>query len=177
MAAPMAGELIANILDYLGYEKSGSDVNANGVTIPHLVGKTPEEARTALNNLGLNVRLSGEGAVVTDWGGSNDHALGVKNGSTLEMPCPGDASIRELVKAVETGKITEADVDARLEELLELVFTTKAAVDAAPSKFDAAAHHALARQAAAQSIVLLKNQDSLLPLTKGETVAVIGDFA
>ncbi|MFQ9412569.1 MAG: PASTA domain-containing protein [Evtepia gabavorous] len=66
MAAPMAGELIANILDYLGYEKSGSDVNANGVTIPHLVGKTPEEARTALNNLGLNVRLSGEGAVVTD---------------------------------------------------------------------------------------------------------------
>ena len=118
-----------------------------------------------------------EGAVVTDWGGSNDHALGVKNGSTLEMPCPGDDSIRELVKAVETGKITEADVDARLEELLELVFTTKAAVDAAPSKFDAAAHHALARQAAAQSIVLLKNQDSLLPLTKGETVAVIGDFA
>ena len=83
-----------------------------------------------------------EGAVVTDWGGSNDHALGVKNGSTLEMPCPGDDSIRELVKAVETGKITEADVDARLEELLELVFTTKAAVDAAPSKFDAAAHHA-----------------------------------
>ena len=65
---------------------------------------------------------------------------------------------------METGKITEADVDARLEELLELVFTTKAAVDAAPSKFDAAAHHALARQAAAQSIVLLKNQDSLLPL-------------
>ena len=118
-----------------------------------------------------------EGAVVTDWGGSNDHALGVKNGSTLEMPCPGDDSIRELVKAVETGKITEADVDARLEELLELVFTTKAAVDAAPSKFDAAAHHALARQAAAQSIVLLKNQDSLLPLAKGETVAVIGDFA
>ena len=55
------------------------------------------------------------------------------------------------------------------EELLELVFTTKAAVHAAPSKFDAAAHHALARQAAAQSIVLLKNQDSLLPLAKGET--------
>ena len=29
-----------------------------------------------------------DGAVVTDWGGSNDHALGVKNGSTLEMPAP-----------------------------------------------------------------------------------------
>ena len=117
------------------------------------------------------------GAVVTDWGGSNDHALGVKNGSTLEMPAPGGDAVRELMKAVRTGKITEADVDARLEELLELVFTTKAAVDAAPGKFDADAHHALARRAAAQSIVLLKNENSLLPLAKGEKVAVIGDFA
>ncbi len=118
-----------------------------------------------------------EGAVVTDWGGSNDHALGVKNGSTLEMPAPGGDAIRELMKAVQTGKITEADVDARLEELLELVFTTKAAVDAAPGKFDADAHHALARRVAAQSIVLLKNENRLLPLVKGEKVAVIGDFA
>ena len=118
-----------------------------------------------------------DGAVVTDWGGSNDHALGVKNGSTLEMPAPGGDAVRELMKAVQTGKITEADVDARLEELLELVFTTKAAVDAAPGKFDADAHHALARRAAAQSIVLLKNETGLLPLAKGEKVAVIGDFA
>ena len=118
-----------------------------------------------------------EGAVVTDWGGSNDHALGVKNGSTLEMPAPGGDAVRELMKAVQTGKITEADVDARLEELLELVFTTKAAVDAAPGKFDADAHHALARRVAAQSIVLLKNESRLLPLIKGEKVAVIGDFA
>ena len=118
-----------------------------------------------------------DGAVVTDWGGSNDHALGVKNGSTLEMPAPGGDAVRELMKAVQTGKITEADVDARLEELLELVLTTKAAVDAAPGKFDADAHHALARRAAAQSIVLLKNENRLLPLAKGEKVAVIGDFA
>ena len=118
-----------------------------------------------------------EGAVVTDWGGSNAHALGVKTGSTLEMPAPGGDAIRELMKAVQTGKITEADVDARLEELLELVFTTKAAVDAAPGKFDADAHHALARRVAAQSIVLLKNENRLLPLVKGEKVAVIGDFA
>ncbi len=118
-----------------------------------------------------------DGAVVTDWGGSNDHALGVKNGSTLEMPAPGGDAVRELMKAVQTGKITEADVDARLDELLELVFTTKAAVDAAPGKFDADAHHTLARRAAAQSIVLLKNENSLLPLAKGEKVAVIGDFA
>ena len=118
-----------------------------------------------------------DGAVVTDWGGSNDHALGVKNGSTLEMPFPGDDSVRELMKAVQSGKITEADVDARLDELLELVLDTKAAVEKAPRTFDADAHHALARKAAAQSIVLLKNEGNLLPLKKGEKVAVIGDFA
>ena len=118
-----------------------------------------------------------DGAVVTDWGGSNDHALGVKNGSTLEMPCPGGDSIRELMKAVKDGKVAEADLDARLDELLELVLSTHAAVEKAPRTFDAAAHHALARRAAAESIVLLKNEDGILPLKAGEKLAVIGDFA
>ena len=118
-----------------------------------------------------------DGAVITDWGGSNDHALGVKNGSTLEMPAPGGDSVRELLAAVESGKITESDIDARLSELLPLVFDTKAALDAAPREFDAAAHHALARRAAAESLVLLKNEGSLLPLAAGTKVAVIGDFA
>ena len=118
-----------------------------------------------------------DGAVITDWGGSNDHALGVKNGSTLEMPAPGGDSVRELLAAVESGKISESDIDARLSELLPLVFDTKAALDAAPREFDAAAHHALACRAAEESLVLLKNEGSLLPLAAGSKVAVIGDFA
>lgn len=118
-----------------------------------------------------------DGAVITDWGGSNDHALGVKNGSTLEMPAPGGDSVRELLAAVESGKISESDIDARLSELLPLVFDTKAALDAAPREFDAAAYHALARRAAAESLVLLKNEGSLLPLAAGTKVAVLGDFA
>lgn len=118
-----------------------------------------------------------DGAVVTDWGGSNDHALGVKNGSTLEMPCPGGDSIRELMKAVRDGKISEADVDARLDEMLELVLSTHAAVEKAPRTFDTAAHHKLARRAAAESIVLLRNEGGILPLKPNEKLAVIGDFA
>ena len=118
-----------------------------------------------------------DGAVITDWGGSNDHALGVKNGSTLEMPAPGGDSVRELLAAVESGKIAESDIDARLSELLPLVFDTKAALDAAPREFDAAAHHALARRAAEESLVLLKNEGALLPLAAGTKVAVLGDFA
>ena len=117
------------------------------------------------------------GAVVTDWGGSNDHALGVKNGSTLEMPAPGLDSVRELVRAVQDGKISEVDVNARLEELLTLVDSTTAAVEKAPKTIDWDAHHALARKAAAESIVLLKNKGGLLPLDPAAKVAVIGDFA
>ena len=118
-----------------------------------------------------------DGAVVTDWGGSNDHALGVKNGSTLEMPAPGGDAVRELLAAVRSGKITEADVDARLDELLTLVLDTHAVVERHSRSFDADAHHALARRAAGESVVLLKNDDALLPLAEGTRVAVIGDFA
>ena len=117
------------------------------------------------------------GAVVTDWGGSNDHALGVKNGSTLEMPAPGGDAVRELLAAVQSGKITEADVDARLDEQLTLVLDTSAAVQKHSRSFDADAHHALARRAAAESAVLLKNDGGILPLAAGARVAVIGDFA
>ena len=116
------------------------------------------------------------GAVVTDWGGSNDHALGVKNGSTLEMPAPGGDAVRELLAAVQSGKITEADVDARLDELLTLVFDTSAAVQKHSRSFDADAHHALARRAAAESTVLLQN-DGILPLAADTKVAILGDFA
>ena len=116
------------------------------------------------------------GAVVTDWGGSNDHALGVKNGSTLEMPAPGGDAVRELLAAVQSGKISEADVDARLDELLTLVLDTSAAVQKHSRSFDADAHHALARRAAAESTVLLQN-DGILPLAADAKVAILGDFA
>ena len=115
-------------------------------------------------------------AVVTDWGGSNDHALGVKHGSTLEMPAPGLDSVRELMAAVQSGKVSENDVDARVRELLTLIGSVQPALKNAASA-DRDAHHALARKAAAESIVLLKNDDDLLPLATGTKVALIGDIA
>lgn len=118
-----------------------------------------------------------DGAVITDWGGSDDHANGVKCGSTLEMPAPGGDSVRELMAAVQSGKVTEEDIDARLRELLPLIFKTHEALENAPKTFDKQAHHALARKAAAESIVLLKNEGNILPLKKGVELAVIGDFA
>ena len=118
-----------------------------------------------------------DGAVVTDWGGSNDHVEGVKNGSTLEMPSPGLGGARKLLKAVAEGSLTEQEIDLRVDELLELVLSTTAAIEKAPRKFDEDAHHQLAKRAAAESIVLLKNEGGILPLKHGRKVALIGDFA
>ena len=118
-----------------------------------------------------------DGAVVTDWGGSNDHVEGVKNGSTLEMPSPGLGGARKLLKAVAEGSLTEQEIDLRVDELLELVLSTTAAMEKASRKFDEKAHHELARRAAAESIVLLKNEGGILPLKHGKKVTLIGDFA
>ena len=118
-----------------------------------------------------------DGAVVTDWGGSNDHVEGVKNGSTLEMPSPGLGGARKLLKAVAEGSLTEQEIDLRVDEMLDLVLSTTAAMEKAPRKFDEKAHHELARRAAAESIVLLKNEDGILPLKHSKKIALIGDFA
>ena len=118
-----------------------------------------------------------DGAVVTDWGGSNDHVEGVKNGSTLEMPSPGLGGARKLLKAVAEGSLTEQEIDLRVDEMLDLVLFTTAAMEKAPRKFDEKAHHELAQRAAEESIVLLKNEGGILPLKHGKKVALIGDFA
>ena len=117
------------------------------------------------------------GTVITDWGGSNDHVEGVKNGSTLEMPSPGLGGARKLLKAVAEGSLTEQDIDLRVDELLDLVLSTAEAIEKAPRKFDEKAHHELAQRAAAESIVLLKNEGGILPLKHGKKVTLIGDFA
>lgn len=118
-----------------------------------------------------------DGAVVTDWGGSNDHAAGVAAGSTFEMPAPGLGEVRELMDAVAAGRLSEKDIDARVDEALDLVLSVTPAVEAAPDAFDVDAHHALAREAAAAGCVLLKNEGGILPLAPRTRVALIGDFA
>lgn len=88
-----------------------------------------------------------------------------------------DPYLAGKLAAVQSSKISESDVDARLKELMPLIFDTRAALDKAPKQFDESTHHELARRAAAESLVLLKNGGSLLPFAEGNKVAVIGDFA
>lgn len=119
-----------------------------------------------------------EGFVVSDWGGSNDHALGVKNGSHLEMPGTCKSGMIDILHGIRNGVLTEEELDKRLDELLAVIFEVKPATQKAQgTSFDIEAHHALARKAASESIVLLKNEGNLLPLKKNSKVAIIGDFA
>ena len=118
-----------------------------------------------------------DGFVVSDWGGANDHVTAVKAGSDLEMPAPGLGSARELVEAVKSGNLSMEDLDARVDELLDAVLTTTEAAKGHSEEFDIEGHHALARKAAANCAILLKNEDGILPLKAGTKVAVVGDFA
>lgn len=119
-----------------------------------------------------------DGIVVSDWGGSNDHVLGVEHGSHLEMPSTGKMGTTEIVQAVESGRLKEELLDQRVDELLSVILDTHNAINKDKGKtFDEESHHNFAKRVARESIVLLKNKENILPLAKGSNVAVIGDFA
>ena len=139
-------------------------------------GVYANENKHLLNDI-LRDEWGFDGIVITDWGASNDHALGVAAGSNLEMPNPGLDSARELIAAVESGKIKMEDLDVRVDELLDAVLTLHANAKGKSDEFDKNAHHQIARRAASESAVLLKNEGNTLPLKAGTKVAVIGDFA
>ncbi len=114
-----------------------------------------------------------DGVVVTDWGGDNDRVEGLKCHNDLEMPSSSGVSDQEIIDAIKSGKISEELLDTCVDRLLELGKKTK---KDEIKPFDAEAHHRIARDAAAGAVVLLKNQDNILPLAKNSTLAFIGDF-
>ena len=119
-----------------------------------------------------------DGFVVSDWGACNDFVDGVRAGSHLEMPTTGGDSPNQLMQAVYEGRISEDEVNVRVDELLDVILSTRKAVNPLKGKsFDKEAHHAFAQKCSEQSIVLLKNENHILPLQKGSKVAVIGEFA
>jgi beta-glucosidase len=119
-----------------------------------------------------------DGVVVSDWGAVHDRVAAVKAGLDLEMPPQLGHSDRALVEAVRSGELEEAVLDRSVARVLSLVAKATEAKQADPTA-DLDAHHALARRAARECAVLLKNEDDLLPLDlrAGQTVAVIGEFA
>ncbi|WP_334075065.1 MULTISPECIES: beta-glucosidase family protein [Paenibacillus] len=119
-----------------------------------------------------------DGVVVTDWGGSNDRVAGLLAGNELEMPTTGGETNEEIIQAIKSGKIKEEVLDECVDRLLDLIFKTEEVYKGAgPRGIDVDRHHRAAQEAAEESIVLLKNEDGLLPLNPGVKAAIIGEFA
>ena len=116
-----------------------------------------------------------DGMVVSDWGGSNSAVAAVRAGGSLEMPAPGLAGARQIVAAVEAGELEAADVYARAQEVLNVAAASAGLP--APTPYDLEEHHELATRIASEAITLLRNEDDLLPLSVGTSVALIGDLA
>ena len=116
-----------------------------------------------------------EGFVVSDWGAVNDRVASLAAGLELEMPHEGEGALR-IARAVKDGRLPEETLNAAVERLLTVVFR---AVDRKKpgASYDPEAHHRLARHVAAESMVLLKNEDDVLPLSRGGRIAVFGELA
>ena len=117
-----------------------------------------------------------EGYVMSDWGATADRAVGVHAGLDLEMPSSGGINDRKIVAAVRAGTLAESDVDLACERILNIVYryTENAKPD---TPWDMEAQHELSAQIAAECMVLLKNEGGILPLSKADSVAFIGEFA
>ncbi|MDE6385316.1 MAG: glycoside hydrolase family 3 C-terminal domain-containing protein, partial [Eubacterium sp.] len=117
-----------------------------------------------------------EGLFVTDWGASVDRVPGLKAGTDLEMPSSGTLNAQRIIAAVENGELDEAVLDERIDMVVDLILKSKPALEK-DFKFDIEEHHAVARKVAEGSMVLLKNDDNVLPLKEGQKIAVIGEMA
>lgn len=117
-----------------------------------------------------------DGLVVSDWGAVTDRVKALVAGLDLEMPATGGRSDAQVVAAVQAGELDESVLDTGAGRVVSLVQKALAGADAHVS-YDRDAHHAIAREAAAASIVLLRNEGGLLPLAAETSVAVIGEFA
>lgn len=118
-----------------------------------------------------------DGLVVSDWHGIKDRPASLVAGNELDMP-QSETRSRDLLEAIRAGKVEMAVVDKACERVLAFVRRAKAA-ERRGTRFDRDAHHALARRMAAESVVLLKNEGGLLPISREKVrrITVIGEGA
>jgi beta-glucosidase len=117
-----------------------------------------------------------DGVVLSDWGAVHDRPASVEAGLDLEMPGFGGRADAELHEALGDGRLSLAAVDAAAARILTLIARTAGARRAA-LPHDPETHHELARRAAAEGTVLLKNEGGIVPVSPGARIAVVGAFA
>ncbi len=142
---------------------------------PKLNGVHCSDNKALLTDI-LRTEWGFSGLVVTDWGAMNDRIEGFRAGCDLNMPGGSDYMEKEVLQAVKNGTLPESCVDNSARRVLKLVFRAAETLKA-PATCDYEAHHVLAKRAAAEGAVLLKNEDGILPLKKDAKIAVIGAMA
>ena len=116
-----------------------------------------------------------KGIVMSDWGAVSDRVAALNAGLNLEMP-PSNTD-NQIVAAARDGRIPAAQLDEMAQGMIDLVAKARPAMSRDGYRYDVDAHNEVARQAAVESMVLLKNEDATLPVAKGAKIAVIGEFA
>ena len=116
-----------------------------------------------------------KGIVMSDWGAVSDRVAALNAGLNLEMP-PSNTD-NQIVAAAKDGRIPAAQLDEMAQGMIDLVAKARPAMSQDGYRYDVDAHNEVARQAAVESMVLLKNEDATLPVAKGAKIAVIGEFA
>ena len=117
-----------------------------------------------------------EGFVVSDWGAVNDRDKGLSSGLELQMPADGGMGDNLIVEAVKRNRLSEGVLDEAVERILNIIF--KAVENKRENViYSKEKHHELARKIAGECMVLLKNEEKILPLKKEDNIAVIGEIA
>ena len=142
---------------------------------PKLNGVHCSDSKTLLTDI-LRTEWGFGGMVITDWGAMNDRIEGFRAGCDLNMPGGSDYMEKEVLQAVRDGTLPESCVDDSARRVLKLVFRAAETLSK-KAVCDYEAHHALAKRAAAEGAVLLKNEGGILPLKQGAKIAVIGAMA
>ena len=116
-----------------------------------------------------------QGIVMSDWGADHDRIASLNAGLNLEMP--PSYTDDQIVYAARDGRIQPERLDRMAQGMIDLVNKTRAAMSVENYRFDVDAHNEIARRAAIESMVLLKNDGAILPVSKDAKIAVIGEFA
>ncbi len=133
------------------------------------------DSKTLLTDI-LRTEWGFSGLVVTDWGAMNDRIEGFRAGCDLNMPGGSDYMEKDVLQAVKNGTLPESCVDDSARRVLKLVFRAAETLSK-KAACDYEAHHILAKRAAAEGAVLLKNEGGILPLKQDAKIAVIGAMA
>ncbi len=138
-------------------------------------GTYAAEHKEALTDI-LREEWGFDGFVVSDWGAVNNRVPDLEAGLDLEMPASGGINDRQIVEAVKEGRMNEAVLDRAVERILNIVYRFEESRDG-NAVFDRDKDHEYAKKVAEETIVLLKNDAQILPLSEKEEIAFIGKYA